>query len=109
MVRDAYRSHGRAAASGRSACDGSSFIWTGLLVVQATWSIVLVVAPTMLARSLDKFEQQEFGFQVPGRVVVPLSRPPACYTFPKVTALCREWAGSDIVDTSREMDALART
>jgi hypothetical protein len=31
--------------SGRSACDGSWFIRTGLLAVQATWSIVFVAEP----------------------------------------------------------------
>jgi len=76
--------------AGRSAGDGSSFARTGLLVVQATLSIVLVAGATMLARSLDKLEHQDFGYQVPERVVVSLNRPPATYTLPKLTALYRE-------------------
>ena len=76
--------------AGRSTGDRSSLARTGLLVVQATLSIVLVAGATMLARSLDKLEHQDFGYQVPGRVVVSLNRPPATYTLPKLTALYRE-------------------
>jgi len=76
--------------AGRSAGDGSSFARTGLLVAQAALSIVLVAGATMLARSLDKLEHQDFGFQVPGRVVVSLNKPPATYALPRLTALYRE-------------------
>ena len=76
--------------SSRSAGDGSSFARTGLLVVQATLSVVLVASATMLARSLDKLEHQDFGYQVPGRVVVSLNKPPATYALPQLTALYRE-------------------
>jgi predicted permease len=76
--------------SGRSAGDGSSLARTGLLVAQATLSIVLVAGATMLARSLDNLEHQDFGYQVPGRVVVSLNKPPATYTVPELTALYRE-------------------
>jgi len=34
-----------------------------LLVVQATLSVVLVAGATMLARSLNKLEHQDFGYQ----------------------------------------------
>ena len=34
----------------------------------------------MLARSLGKLENQDFGFEVQGRVLVALNRPPATYT-----------------------------
>ena len=44
----------------------------------------------MLARSLNKLEHQDFGYQVQGRVVVSLNRPPATYTQPKLAALYRE-------------------
>ena len=76
--------------SGRSASDRSSLARTGLLVVQATLSVVLVAGATMLARSLDKLEHQDFGFRVPQRVVVSLNSPPATYDQPKLTALYRE-------------------
>ena len=76
--------------SGRSTSDQSTFARTALLVVQATVSVVLVAGATMLARSLSKIEHQDFGFQVPGRMVVSLNRPPATYTQPKLAALYRE-------------------
>jgi predicted permease len=76
--------------SGRSTSDHSSFTRKALLVVQATLSIVLVAGATMLARSLDKLEHQDFGYRVTGRVVVSLNRPPATYTWPKLAALYRQ-------------------
>ena len=51
---------------------------------------MLVAGATMLARSLNKLEHQDFGYQVQGRVVVSLNRPPASYTQPKLAALYRE-------------------
>ena len=75
---------------GRGASDRSSLARTGLLVVQATLSVVLVAGSTMLARSLDNLEHQDFGFRVPQRVVVSLNSPPATYDLPKLTALYRE-------------------
>jgi predicted permease len=76
--------------SGRSTSDHSSFARTALLVVQATLSVVLVAGATMLARSLNKLEHQDFGFPVAGRVLVSLNRAPASYTQPKLAALYRE-------------------
>ena len=75
--------------AGRSTGDHSSFARKALLVVQATLSVVLVAGATMLARSLNKLEHQDFGFQVQRRVVVSLNRPPAIYTQPKLAALYR--------------------
>jgi predicted permease len=76
--------------SGRSTSDHASFVRTALLVAQATLSVVLVAGATMLTRSLNKLERQDFGYQVQGRVVVSLNRPPASYTQPKLVALYRE-------------------
>jgi predicted permease len=76
--------------SGRSTADHSSFARTALLIVQATLSVVLVAGATMLGRSLSKLEHQDFGYQVQGRVLVSLNRPPASYTQPKLAALYRE-------------------
>ncbi len=73
--------------SGRSTSDHSSFARKALLVVQATLSVVLVAGATMLARSLNKLEHQDFGYQVQGRVLVGLNKPPATYTQPKLAAL----------------------
>ncbi|MGA2117544.1 MAG: ABC transporter permease, partial [Bryobacteraceae bacterium] len=61
-----------------------------LLVVQAALSVVLVAGATMLARSLDKLEHQNFGYRTDGRIVVSLNRPPATYTLPKLEALYRK-------------------
>jgi len=51
---------------------------------------VLVAGATMLARSLNKLEHQDFGYQVQGRVVVGLHNPPASYTEAKLAALYRQ-------------------
>jgi predicted permease len=76
--------------SGRGTRDRSSFARKALLVVQATLSVVLVAGATMLARSLNKLERQDFGYQVQGRVVVDINSPPATYTQPKLAALYRQ-------------------
>jgi predicted permease len=76
--------------AGRSTRDQSSFTRKMLLVVQATVSVVLVAGATMLGRSLNKLEQQDFGYQVDGRVVVAMNRPPATYTQPRLAALYRQ-------------------
>jgi predicted permease len=76
--------------SGRGTSDRSSFARQGLLIVQATLSVVLVAGATMLARSLNKLEHQDFGYQVQGHVVVGLNNPPASYTEAKLAALYRE-------------------
>ena len=75
--------------SGRGTRDRSSFARKALLVVQATLSVVLVAGATMLARSLNKLEHQDFGYQVQGRVVVNMNAPPATYTQPQLQALYR--------------------
>ncbi len=76
--------------SGRSTSDHSSFARQGLLVVQAALSVVLVAGATMLARSLNKLEHQDFGYQVPGRVEVELHNPRASYSEAKLAALYRQ-------------------
>jgi predicted permease len=76
--------------SGRGTSDRSTFARKALLLVQAAVSVVLVAGATMLGRSLNKLEQQDFGYQVPGRVVVALHNPPATYTAAKLSALYRQ-------------------
>ena len=76
--------------SSRSTGDHSSFARKALLIVQATLSVVLVAGATMLGRSLSKLEHQNFGFQIPGRVLVSLNAPPSTYTLPKLQSLYRE-------------------
>jgi predicted permease len=76
--------------AGRSTSDGSSFARKALLVVQAMVSVVLVAGATMLARSLDKLEHQDFGYAVDGRIVATMNRPPTTYTLPQLASLYRE-------------------
>ena len=76
--------------SGRGTRDRSSFARKALLVVQATLSVVLVAGATMLARSLNKLEHQDFGYQVQNRVEVSVNRPPATYTQPQLAWLYRQ-------------------
>ncbi|HEV7520440.1 MAG TPA: ABC transporter permease [Candidatus Angelobacter sp.] len=76
--------------SGRSTSDRSSFARKALLIVQATFSVVLVAGATMLARSLNKLEHQDFGYQVPGRVLVEVHNPPASYSQAKLATLYRQ-------------------
>jgi len=76
--------------AGRSTSDHSSLARKALLIVQAALSVVLLAGATMLARSLDKLEHQNFGFQTEGRVVVSLNRPPATYTLPQLASLYRQ-------------------
>jgi predicted permease len=76
--------------AGRSTGDHSSFARKALLVVQATLSVVLVAGSTMLARSLGNLEDQDFGFETDGRVLVALNRPPATYTAERLAALYRD-------------------
>ena len=95
VVRDAHRS-GRRAARLRAAAPAiiRRSRARRCSIVQATLSVVLVAGATMLARSLSKLEHQDFGYQVQGRVVVSLNRPPATYTQPKLAALYRADRGS---------------
>ena len=76
--------------AGRGTSDRSSLARKALLVVQATLSVVLVAGATMLARSLNKLEHQDFGYEIQGRVAVDLHYPAAGYSVPKLTALYRQ-------------------
>jgi predicted permease len=76
--------------SGRGTRDRSSLARKALLVVQATLSVVLVAGATMLARSLNKLEHQDFGYQLQGRVEVDMNSPPATYKQPQLAALYRQ-------------------
>jgi predicted permease len=76
--------------SGRGTRDRSTVARKALLVVQATVSVVLVAGATMLGRSLNKLEHQDFGYQVQGRVEINMNNPPATYTQPQLAALYRQ-------------------
>jgi predicted permease len=76
--------------AGRSTGDRSSLTRTTLLIVQATVSVVLVAGSMMLTRSLGNLERQDFGYEIDGRVLVALNRPPATYTAERLDALNRD-------------------
>src|SRR5256884_7328521 len=50
--------------SGRGTSDHASLAHKALLLVQAALSVVLVAGATMLGRSLNKLENQDFGYEV---------------------------------------------
>ena len=76
--------------TGRTIGDRASFARKALLVVQATLSVVLVAGSTLLGRSLNNLEGQDFGFEIPDRVMVAIGRPPADYAPERLTALYRD-------------------
>jgi predicted permease len=88
----ATRTHPAEALRGasRSTSDRSSFARKALLVVQAALSVVLVAGATMLARSLNKLEHQDFGYPVDGRVEIDMNTPPASYSPARLASLYRE-------------------
>ena len=76
--------------AGRSTGDHGSFARKALLVLQATVSVVLVAGSMMLARSLGNLENQDFGYEIKGRVLVAMNRLPATYTPDRLAALYRD-------------------
>jgi predicted permease len=75
--------------SGRGNTDRSTFARKALLVTQATLSVVLVAGATMLGRSLNKLEHQDFGFQVANRVEVDILNPSSDVSLPSMIATNR--------------------
>ena len=61
-----------------------------LLVTGDARSHYLDAGATMLARSLNKLEHQDFGYPVPGRLLVSMNSAPPTYTPEKLTSLYRE-------------------
>jgi predicted permease len=76
--------------SGRGTGDRSSVARKALLLVQAALSVALVAGATMLGRSLNKLERQDFGYRIGGRVEVSLHNPPASYSVEKLRSLYRQ-------------------
>jgi len=76
--------------SGRSTSHHSSRARTTLLIVQATLSVIVVAAATMLARSLANLEHQDFGYPAQGRVLIGLTRLPATYPPQRLSRLYRD-------------------
>ena len=74
----------------RSTRDKSSFPQKALVVVQATLSIVLLAGAGLLTRSLQKMEQQSFGFETDHRVNIGVNAPFSSYSPEKLDAIYRE-------------------
>lgn len=64
----------------RTTRDRSSFWQKSLVVVQATLSVVLLCGAGLLARSLQKMQRQDFGFQADHRVSITLYAPFTSYS-----------------------------
>ena len=75
---------------GRSGGHDSSRARTVLLIVQATFSVVLVAASTMLARSLANLQHQDLGYRVQGRVLAGLKPLPSSYRPQQLASLYGE-------------------
>jgi len=75
---------------GRGGSDRSSSASRILLIVQATLSVVLVAGATMLSRSLNNLENQDFGYQLHGRVTVSMNAPPSNYAPARLRSLYRQ-------------------
>jgi predicted permease len=76
--------------SGRTTGEHGTFTRKALLVLQAAVSVVLVAGSMMLARSLGNLENQDFGYEIDGRVVASINRAPATYTAERLDALNRD-------------------
>ncbi len=74
---------------GRGGTDRSSSASKILLIVQAALSVVLIAGASMLSRSLNNLEHQDFGYQLRGRVIVQMNTPPASYTVARLRPLYR--------------------
>jgi macrolide transport system ATP-binding/permease protein len=59
-------------------------------VLQAALSVVLVAGATMLGRSLNNLEHQDFGYRTDGRTMISIRIPRSDYTTPKLIAFYRD-------------------
>jgi predicted permease len=75
--------------AGRSTRDESALPQKWLLVVQAALSLLLLAGTGLLAQSLRNLENQQFGFQTQGRLIVRLNPALAGYTPERLPELYR--------------------
>jgi macrolide transport system ATP-binding/permease protein len=74
--------------AGRSRGDRTSLLQKPLVVVQVSFSIVLLIGAGLVTQSLRNLEKQNFGFVTEGRLIVSLVNPSlAGYTENKLGAL----------------------
>ncbi|MFI5179676.1 MAG: ADOP family duplicated permease, partial [Vicinamibacterales bacterium] len=71
----------------RTTADRSAVLRQGLVILQVAVSIVLVIGAGLLTRSLLALEQQEFGFQTAGRLIVRVDPSVAGYSAERLPAL----------------------
>ena len=71
----------------RTTADRSTLMRQGLVVLQVAVSLVLIVGAGLLTRSLLALEQQEFGFQTDGRLIVRVDPSVAGYSAGRLPAL----------------------
>ena len=78
---------------GRSTSDKASAPRQSFLVLQATFSVLLVAGTGLLTRSLKNLEHQNFGFETTNRINIALEAAPSPYDFKKVATLFRKIEG----------------
>ena len=74
----------------RSTRDSSSLSQKILVIVQATFSVVLIAGAGLLIRSLQNLQHQDFGYETDHRVAISLTGPYSSYPKPKLDAMYRE-------------------
>jgi predicted permease len=75
--------------AGRSASDRSSIIQKPLVILQVTFSIVLLIGAGLVTQSLRNLEGQHFGFVTGGRLIVNIAPALSGYTPNKLSGLYR--------------------
>lgn len=73
----------------RNVHSGSTFPQKALIVIQAALSIVLLAGAGLLAESLRNLENQQFGFQPEGRLIVRIEPSLGGYTIERLDGLYR--------------------
>ena len=76
--------------AGRVSRDSSSLPQKWLVIVQAALSLVLLCVAGLVTRSLHNLQNQEFGFERQGRILVEISPQAAGYTAERLTGLYQQ-------------------
>ena len=79
--------------AGRSTADQSALPQKLLVMTQAGLSLVLLVGAGLLTESLRNLENQKFGFEPEGRLIVKVRPASAGYTLERLPALYRQLEG----------------
>ena len=88
-------------SGGRSATDRSTLPPKSLLVLQATLALVLLVGAGLATQSLRHLENQNFGFQTRGRLMVRVDSDLSGYSPKRLAGLYRE-----LLDHLRQLPAV---